>query len=147
MPETIAQAHERLNYAHYEARLRSVKGLWAQLQKMKTQTPTAYVVALGKHIATLKKREEAEAPLTDDESDKAFAELQELWAAAYEHAWPMTQRRLPADIQDWMQKWAPTEFAAYVAVHTAWRERPSIVTFKAMRDAIPALFRAFEAAA
>jgi hypothetical protein len=145
MTESIPQAHERLNYSQYEPRLRAVRGVWAQLQQLKSQ-PATYIAALERHIATLRKREEAEAPLGEAELAAGVKELHVLWSTAYERIWPLTQSRLPCDVLDWMRKWLPADAAKFESAYLAWQKQPSANTLAGMRRAIPAFFTAYETA-
>lgn len=143
--ETIPEVHIRLNYAHYEPRLRAVKGLWAQLQKLKAN-PAAYTRALEQHIAVLRRREAAEAPLADADCDQAWSDISALWSRLYDESRALAQMRLPSDIEAWMEKWDPKTFQGFTQAKQAWIERPSSVTSAAFKKAIAAFFDAYNTA-
>lgn len=142
MDRDIEQAHARLHYEEYEDRLRALKGLWAQLQKMKQAAPAQYIASLDMAIANLRKREVANRSLTEDELNAAWSDLDSHWKAGYT-ALSDPRNRIPSSVVGWVEKWAPYVHATYIAAHVNWLEHPSSVSLKAFKEAMTALFGAY----
>jgi hypothetical protein len=146
----IESVEAKLEFPRFEAQLRAVSGVWAQLQTLrrKAASDPKHVKRYREYLERcIQNYQEHEVEFSDEDAQRRCDEWRAFYDRRYDEVQARVASRIPDTVEGWCARWIPTVHRDYQAAFNAFTmTKANRKHFTALMNATKAMFDEYEKA-